>query len=483
MLHTRIPNNLDITHSAFSYQLEAIESVKKLEYAALFHEQGLGKTKIALDLSLYWLAHDVVDSVLIVTKKSLVKNWKEEIAIHTKLSICVLDNNKKQNSRLYNRPFPLYLSHYEAIHGNKNGLDLFLRTRKLGVILDEAHRIKNPDGLVAKSLFELSSKFKRRVVMTGTPVANRPYDIWSQIYFLDQGNSLGTNYKEFKDAYDIPKNLVECNDSVYENNLQEVFHAIKSFTVRETKQTVGLDLPNKKFINLLVDMEAEQKNLYDKYKKDVYIEIFKNGAKEFDDVTNILKQMLRLVQVAAHPILVDQSYSQEPGKFCALSEVLSSTSDNEKVIVWTNFIQNVNYLSKFLSNWGSLKIHGKMAIEDRNKSIERFKSDPSRRVLVATPGAAKEGLTLTVANYAIFYDRNFSLNDWLQAQDRIHRISQVQPCFIIHLLAKNSIDIWVDSLLLYKQRLANLVLHDDLSAENQVLYNDKISSIIRKVLS
>ena len=75
-------------------------------------------------------------------------------------------------------------------------------------------------------------------------------------------------------------------------------------------------------------------------------------------------------------------------------------------------------------------------IEDRNAAIRMFKTDPDTKVLVATPGAAKEGLTLTVANHAIFYDRSFSLDDYLQAQDRIHRISQDQPCYIWNLICE-----------------------------------------------
>jgi SNF2 family DNA or RNA helicase len=75
---------------------------------------------------------------------------------------------------------------------------------------------------------------------------------------------------------------------------------------------------------------------------------------------------------------------------------------------------------------------------------------------VATPGAAKEGLTLTVANYAIFYDRSFSLDDYLQAQDRIHRISQTATCYVYNLLVEDSIDEWVDELLSAKHVAAKL---------------------------
>ena len=69
---------------------------------------------------------------------------------------------------------------------------------------------------------------------------------------------------------------------------------------------------------------------------------------------------------------------------------------------------------------------------------------------MATPGAAKEGLTLTCANHAIFYDRSFSLDDYLQAQDRIHRISQTRECYIHNMIATDTVDEWVDILLTAK---------------------------------
>ena len=81
-------------------------------------------------------------------------------------------------------------------------------------------------------------------------------------------------------------------------------------------------------------------------------------------------------------------------------------------------------------------------------------------MLVATPGAAKEGLTLTVANYAVFYDRSFSLDDYLQAQDRIHRISQTKACFILNLVGRNTVDQWVDELLAAKHLAAQLLQGD-----------------------
>jgi SNF2 family DNA or RNA helicase len=108
--------------------------------------------------------------------------------------------------------------------------------------------------------------------------------------------------------------------------------------------------------------------------------------------------------------------------------------------------------------------------------------DEACRALVATPGAAKEGLTLTVANHAIFYDRGFSLDDYLQAQDRIHRVSQTRVCYVRNLIMRESVDEWVDVLLRAK-RLAAQLAQGDITREfyeSQMPYN--FGDIMKAVL-
>ena len=89
--------NLSAKLDAFAYQRDAFDAIKDLDYAAIFHEQGLGKTKIAIDLLLYWLQECDIDTVLIVTKKQLVKNWENELAIHTFIKSSTLNSNKRDN--------------------------------------------------------------------------------------------------------------------------------------------------------------------------------------------------------------------------------------------------------------------------------------------------------------------------------------------------------------------------------------------------
>src|SRR5205814_10572114 len=140
-----------------------------------------------------WIRQEALDSVIIITKKGLVRNWEQEIAAHSYFKAKTLDQNPKTLFYAFITPARLYLTHYENCKSAQNAFSLFLKTRRVGAICDESQKIKNPDSDLAKALHSLAKGFTRRVIMTGTPIANRPYDNWSQIWFLDQVKSLGSD--------------------------------------------------------------------------------------------------------------------------------------------------------------------------------------------------------------------------------------------------------------------------------------------------
>jgi SNF2 family DNA or RNA helicase len=468
--------NINSKYKAYPYQDQAVKTVCDLEYSAIFHEQGLGKSKIAIDIMLYWLEKKYADTILLIVKKSLVNNWIKELERHSFIKPRLITQNKKANHFVFNSPSRLIICHYEAIKTEKERLKLFLRSRAVAAILDESTKIKNPHSELTRAMFEIGPLFQKRIIMTGLPVANRPYDIWAQIFFLDQGGSLGKDFEEFKKNADISNTL---NDSIEEQKkfvsyLAKIYTRISSFTVRETKQSGIIKLPDKAFENIMTSWETRQLDLYQQIKNDLRAVVMKEGLPREDEAGVVLKRLLRLVQIASNPKLIDDEYSVEPGKYSYLYElILGICKKDEKCIVWTSFTENVEELADFLKPFGTCKVHGKLSMDDRNRAIDSFLSDKEKKVLIATPGAAKEGLTLTVANHTIFYDRSFSLDDYSQAQDRIHRISQTKTCYVYNLIMEDSIDQWIDALLRAKELSAKLT-QGDISSEyfkSQISYN------------
>ena len=478
----RKPPKLSAKHEAYPYQLDAVRAVKSLPYAAIFHEQGLGKTKIATDLMLLWLGEDVVDTVFVVTKKTLVQNWVDELVTHSYVTPRILSANRRENSIALNSPVLIYIVNYEVISTNLDLTRQFLRTCRVGAILDESQKIKNPEARLSICFHSIADEFVRRVIMTGTPVANRPYDIWSQIKFLDEGEALGVSFAEFKAKLELPSK----SDSVseYGQRLADVMGRIKHFSIRDTKRTAGVELPDKTILTHFVELAPRQSAIYASYRDELSYELQGDSGLVIDNAEDILKRLLRLVQCASNPALLDETYNELPVKYSKLVELLEHIElQLNKAIIWTGFINNVEWLSNKLGHLIPQKVHGNMSVANRNESIRRFKTDSNCRVLLATPGAAKEGLTLTVANHAIFFDRGFSLDDYLQAQDRIHRISQTENCYVHNLIAKNTIDEWVDTLLNAKYRAAQLVQGDITREEFDAGFTCDLSGALAQILS
>lgn len=477
--------DLSLKHKAFVYQLEAFNAVKDLTYAAIFHEQGLGKTKVAIDLIVYWLSNRLLDTALIVVKKGLIDNWQRELTSHSQLTPRVLTNNRSGNFYVFNSPARVMLAHYEAMKTEKERMHLFLQTRNVGAILDESTKIKNPDAALTRTFLELAPQFTRRVIMSGTPVSNRPHDIWSQIKFLDGGVSLGEDFGEFKRSVDLSNDLAGADNrqKALEIQLHRIFHSISDFAVRETKASAEISLPDKVVHSVVTEWEPRQQELYRQVRESLRAIIIQDGQLRADESDVVLKRLLRLVQVTSNPNLIDSSYQVEPGKLEPLLELVSSVvRDGEKCIVWTSFVDNVEWLAKILRRYNPQLVHGMLSTEMQTKAIRTFVGEPSAKVFIATPGSAKEGLTLTVANHVIFYDRLFSLDDYLQAQDRIHRISQKRICHVHNLVMRDSIDEWVEALLNSKRTAAQLTQGDIDRETYQKEMSYEFGDILRAIL-
>lgn len=472
-------------HEAFPYQHEAIEEIKDKEYAAIFHEQGLGKTKIAIDLLLYWLKFRDIDTVLIVTKKTLVKNWVEEFGVHTNLRPKVLDSNKRSNFYVFNSRADVVVTNFETVSGESERMALFLKTRNVAIIIDESTKIKNPESKLTQDFFSLAPLFKIRIIMTGTPVANRPYDLWAQVFFLDHGKSLGSDFNSFKLETNLTNSLgqSEKKRELFEDSVSHIFEKLKDFSVRETKNSGIISLPTKKYVTFYTDFEDEQRRIYEEIRQEMSTTLRRGDVSLLDESQDSLKRLLRLVQVASNPRLLDDRYDSISGKEQVLDDLIHDiVQSGEKVIVWSGFTDNIDYFCKKYKGEGSVKITGKMNVDERGRSVDNFKHGDAK-ILFATPQSAKEGLTLTVANNCIFYDRGFNLDDYLQAQDRIHRISQKRQCNIYNLIISDSIDVWIDKLLKAKQNAAFLAQGDIKLDKYQEIADYSFGDMVKQILN
>lgn len=455
--------------SPLDHQLEAINYLAENTKAALFDEQGLGKTKIVIDALSIAMMKKQIQGALIVAPLSLVYNWEQEVSKHSFLIPIVLRGTKKEKKYKFLTGANFYITNYEAIVSELDRIRRFCRSRKIAIVLDEATRIKDPETRTATSLFEIAPLAFKRIVVTGTPIANKPYDVWSLFYFLDQGKLLGESYKKFRSQFDEKR-------TDYFQKLKDLQQIIEANSIRRLKGDV-LELPEKIFKNVSVELSGKQLELYNEIRTELSVEIIAmDGSTFIDEVENILKKLLRLSQAACNPLLLNKNFKDIPAKFPPMLEIVQKAeSNNEKVIIWTNFVDNIFYIKEYLKDFNPLVIYGDIPVDERVVSVKKFQESEKYKVLIANPSAAREGLTLTRANNAIYFDRSFNLVDYLQSQDRIHRISQTKYCVIYKFIARNTIDEYIDRIIDLKTDIARY-----LEGDTKILHENTIKTLTNK---
>jgi SNF2 family DNA or RNA helicase len=447
------------------HQIEATKFLIDRDWAALFDEQGLGKTKIVIDALARLFAEHKIEGAIVICKKSLLKNWEQEIQKHSSLRSITLRGTPHQKGIRFMWFAHFYLINYDLVASEVERLKKFLQTRPMAMVLDESQRIKNPNSKATKAIHDLGPLARRRFIITGTPVANVPEDIWAQVFFLDTGSTLGPTLEEFREKFHL-QSKPHKESNIDRGSLAQLRGAISSFSMRRTKAAV-LELPEKIYRTYEVGLEPLQRRMYDTLREQLWIEITSlEGNEVIDNAENLLKRMLRLVEIASNPKLLDASYVATPGKFSVADSIVAEiVRQNEKVIIWTNFVGNIRSLRRRYDAHGAAVVFGGIPIDDRADIVSRFQSSQDLRVLIANPAAAREGLTLTAANHAIYIDRNFNLVDYLQSQDRIHRISQERPAYIHNLVGKDTIDVYIDDVIYRKQAVAGFLYGDSQNLE------------------
>lgn len=461
------------------HQIEGTRFLTENPAAALFDEQGLGKTKQVIDAIVAQVGDQSIDAALIVCPNGLKTNWAEEIEKFSNLPYTVFGSGRSERRLAFSSlKANFYIINYEAVAAELASLKALLRFKRIAVVLDESHRIKTPDSRTTRAIHALRGLAVRRYILSGTPVANKPEDLWAQMLFLDDGRALGVSFEDFRAHYG-------SSASGY-RNLEQLRERIAAKSLRRLK-TGTIALPEKHFRRIHVALEGIQAKMYETMRNELALWVrTMDGETVLANADAVLARLVRLAQIASNPRLIDASFNEVPSKFIALDCLLSKylADGNQKVLVWTSFVDNIDALQHRYAQWRPVCIHGAIGTDERDAAVRSFKTDPATRLLIANPAAAREGLTLTEANVAIYVDRTFNLVDYLQSQDRIHRISQTRSCEVILLLSENTVDEFIDFSLEQKLRLARYSQSDSdaITSDDMLLSKpDALRELIQRI--
>lgn len=398
-------------------QLRNVGKMASLPAAATFSVPGAGKTTEALAYFIYRSSDD--DRLLVIAPKNAFASWDEQLAKcapHLAKEFTRLRGGRDKIDALLRTNPRCMLITYQQLVRVSDLLAAYCAQHSIFVYLDESHRVKSGVAKqTARATLGLSHLPVGKLVMSGTPMPQSVDDLIPQFAFLYPEMSVSAN------------NVIDLIRPVY---------------VRTTKAELGLRPPDRVYVPLrLAPMQNE---LYQLMKYEVAREAATALTIPGKQVFRALgRSVARLLQFVSNPALLASEIGFARAEMLAgvlaegdgpkinyvLSRARKLARDGKKVLIWSSFVRNVEYLSERLSDVGAVFIHGGVDAgeEDddgtREYKIKQFRDNAQVRVMVANPAAASEGVSLhDVCHHAIYLDRTFNAAHYLQSEDRIHRL-------------------------------------------------------------
>lgn len=442
----------------FEHQMDSFKYALTHNKFLLGDEQGLGKTKQALDIAVA-RKHKMRHCLIVCGVNNLKWNWYKEVEIHTNEKAHILGSRINRKGKTVIGSSAERLADLKQIHDeyflitnietlrDKSIQSQIKKMCSDGIIgmtiIDEIHKCKNSQSKQGKAIHCCCSYY--RLALTGTPLMNNPVDLYNVLKWLEVENHSLTYFKNLYcemggfGGYEIIgyKNLDHLENSLNKNML------------RRRKEEV-LDLPPKIYTDELLDLDSSQDKLY----RDVTNQIIED-IDRIMLLPNPLTELIRLRQVTSNPnILTSKNITNV--KYDRIVDILESTTD--KVIIFSNWTKVINPLYIKLSSLGYNPALVTGESKDPILEMNKFQSDNTCKVILGTTPALGTGYTLTAANTVIFIDEPWSKAIKDQAEDRCHRIGTKGTVNIITLICKDTIDERIHQIIKDKGELSDRIV-------------------------
>ncbi|MGE3808066.1 MAG: DEAD/DEAH box helicase, partial [Gemmataceae bacterium] len=358
----------------YPYQIEGIAFLMPRHAALLADEMGLGKTMQAI-VGIRLLLHaGLARRVLVVCPKPLVHNWSRELGVWADdVPFEVIGGDAAaRRAGWFASNAPLKLVNYEMLSRDAD-LVTDPRVRFDLVVLDEAQRIKNRGSKTAQVIRKIDRG--RSWALTGTPIENRCEDLINIFAFVDEGR-----IPPETPAKRLPALTSDC-------------------ILRRTKDDVLEDLPPKTVRDEYIELTSAQRSAYELAEKEGVVRL--NALGDTITVQHVFELVMRLKQICNFDPFTRQSAKLEQMQ-AELAEVAAS---GRKAIIFSQWVEPLEYLAEALKDYGPLSFHGKVPTKQRQAVLDRFKSDPSKHLILMSYATGSVGLNLQFANYVFLFDR------------------------------------------------------------------------------
>jgi SWI/SNF-related matrix-associated actin-dependent regulator 1 of chromatin subfamily A len=459
------------------FQKAGVAYAMSREATLIGDDMGLGKSVQGISVINAMSAR----RALIICPASLRLNWKKELDkwLITPRRIDVMTGPSE-----FPKDPEIVICNYDILDRFR---DQMTRTEWDLIILDEGHYVKNSTARRTVAIFGQKEKknretgevipaippltAKRRIVMTGTPIPNRPIEIFSILQYLDP--------KRWRSRHAFALRYCDAKHDGYgwnykgASNLEELQRILReTMMVRRRKVDVLKELPPKRRQVITLPANGAAKAIkaegvaiarteasLAKAKAEVLLALVNEDKAAYAAAVARLQAAIAVSFAEIAKARHDTAMAKAP----YVIEHLQNASD--KVIVFCHHHEMVDVLLEGLGAENCVVLTGKTKLEDRQLAVERFQTDESVKYFIGTIGAAGVGHTLTRSSHVVFAELDWVPGNVSQAEDRAHRIGQTDSVLVQHVVLDGSIDARMARTLVSKQEVIDRALDNPVEAE------------------
>lgn len=420
----------------WKHQAHGVELAKDKKNFAFLFDVGTGKTLTAITTCREWYAqNNCLLPTLILSPKVTLDNWKSEwlnfSKVHSDKILVLKGPTKRRIKQLreaiskHNRSL-IVVTNYEGLRSADFFKALLADFKPSVLIADESHRCKTFNSKTTKLTTLIADKAEYKILLTGTLVTNSEFDIFSQWRILDGGKSFGKNFYHFRNQYfydnnsGMPKDKYFPDFKIRQGAYEKMEGYLKKSSLKALKEDC-IDLPDLVEKIIKVEMTPSQRKQYLAMKNNFITEISEG---KFATADIALTKILRLRQIASGFIKDEEGkvHRLKNEKESALKDLLFDLckEGKQKVIIWAVATENYQQIREVCDSLKLRYKEGHGGIKDVAAEVKEF-DEGDYDVCIGHPASIGIGVNIKSASTAIYFSKDFSLEQRLQSEARNYR--------------------------------------------------------------